>query len=542
MRLKLLTLFLVLVSSVFTNAQDNNWNCTNNAARSWWDVQRYSLNLDIDTASGLIKGTVDVDAKVVNAVGEYLQLDLEEPLQIKSVIAIQDDMNVEMTFRKYGTSYFIKGDFKSIVTAGNFRLQIQYEGIPQKAVRPPWQGGLVMRRDANGNPWMAMTCQGTGASTWFPCKNFQGDEPDKGMQLSMVLPANLTMISNGRLQPNNERRGDGKLRWTWSVFNPINNYDISFYIGDYVHWTDTLNGLKGNLSLDYYVLRENEQKAQAQFKVVKSMLQCFETKMGPYPFYEDGYKLVDAPYLGMEHQSAVAYGNHYRMGYDGTDRSGTGVGLKFDFIIVHESGHEWFGNSITAFDKADEWIQEGFTTYSETIFAECLLGKDSAFLYQQGKRINILNDKPVQGAYNQCDEGSSDHYDKAAFMIHTIRMIMRNDSMFFAMLQSMNRTYYHKLVTGKEIEHFINTFSGKHFNKVFDQYLRNAAIPNLQVLQKNGKLFYRWTNCVAGFDMPVFASLNGKPRWITPKTQWQSMSVKASNVIPDKNFLVTYNK
>jgi aminopeptidase N len=240
----------------------------------------------------------------------------------------------------------------------------------------------------------------------------------------------------------------------------------------------------------------------------------------------------------MEHQSAVAYGNGYQMGYKGTDRSKTGVGLLFDFIIVHESGHEWFGNSVTSYDKADTWIHEGFTTYTETIFAECLSGKKKAFEYQQGKINVIRNDAPVQGRFNECDEGSSDHYDKAAFMIHMIRMIMDDDDKFFGMLRSINDTFYHKIITGKQMEDFINAYSGIDFSKVFDQYLRTASLPKLVVKQERKTTSYKWADCVAGFNMPVLVNDNGKPLWIKPDTNWQSMKPGKHKIAVDKNFLI----
>jgi aminopeptidase N len=522
----LILLYISLLVGISVQGQPNSL-CTNNAARSWWDVQHYEINLQVDTANGFLSGYVNITANVTGPIGDSLQIDLQEPLKIKSISTVgADQKSRQLRWVKSGNAYYIIDDLKSIVQNNTIHLNIQYEGIPQIAARPPWDGGIVLDRDTNGTRWMAVACQGIGASVWFPCKDFQGDEADKGMQLTMTVPAGLTMIGNGKCIVENKKADPGKAYWTWSVSNPINNYDISFYIGDYVHWSDTLNGVKGKLDLDYWVLRENLSRAKKQFEVVKPMLHCFENKMGPYPFYEDGYKLVDAPYLGMEHQSAVAYGNKYKMGYLGKDRSKTGVGLKFDFIIIHETGHEWFGNSITTFDKADTWIHEGFTTYTETIFVECLLGKEQAFKYQRGKRLVIHNDRPVQGNYNECDEGSGDHYDKAAFMIHMIRMIMNNDAKFFGMLKEMNSRFYHKIITGKDMEQLINEYSGKDFSKVFDQYLRTKEIPELEIVQNKDGLSYRWTNCVYQFDMPVLILADGKEMWLYPKTEWGSIKGK----------------
>jgi aminopeptidase N len=344
------------------------------------------------------------------------------------------------------------------------------------------------------------------------------------------VSSSLVAVGNGRLTGEKTvDNGNGKA-FTWKVVAPINNYDITFYIGNYVHWSDTFDGLKGKLGLNYYVLPQHLEKAKKQFAEVKTMLRCFEDHFGPYPFYKDGYKLVEAPYLGMEHQSAVAYGNQFKMGYLGEDRSRSGVGLLFDFIIVHESGHEWFGNSITAYDKADEWIHEGFTSYAETIYAECIAGKEKAFDYQRGKRRTIRNDIPVEGKPGQCDEGSGDAYDKAGFMIHQIQMIMNNDSLFFAMLKAMNSTFFHQIVTGAQVEDFIGSYAHHNFSKVFDQYLRKSNLPVL-VIKKVGadSVLCFWKDCVPGFDMPVQWSEGKHQFWLYPQTKVQNFWAKGLN-------------
>lgn len=537
--LRIFLLFILMITASWCFATVQNEKCSNNAARSWWDVQHYVLDLQIDTANGFLSGRVGITAKVTGPVGDSLQIDLQEPLQIKEITTFGLDADRKpLTWKKNGNIYYLTGNLTSLVHNNTIRLNIIYEGIPQIAARPPWDGGIVLDRDKNGTRWMAVACQGIGASVWFPCKDYQGDEADQGMQLTMTVPKGLTMVGNGRCRIENMKTDPGKVYWTWGADNPINNYDISFYIGDYVHWSDTLNGEKGKLTLDYWVLRDNLSKAKKQFAVVKPMLRCFEAKMGPYPFYEDGYKLVDAPYLGMEHQSAIAYGNEYKMGYRGKDRSKTGVGLKFDFIIVHETGHEWFGNSITTYDVADSWVHEGFTSYAETIFTECLSGKTDAFTYQRGKRATLHNDMPPQGKFGECDGGSGDHYDKAAFMIHMVRMIMDDDARFYAMLREMNSRFYHRIVSGKDIEQWINDYSGKDFTNVFEQYLRTKDIPKLEIRQKAGDFSFRWTGCVPGFDMPVLVVADGKKLWIQPRTSWKSIPGKYKNVAVGKDFLV----
>jgi aminopeptidase N len=314
---------------------------------------------------------------------------------------------------------------------------------------------------------------------------------------------------------------------TWEVKNPINTYNTTFYIGNYASWTDTMKGEKGILDLSFYPLKHNEQKARKHFAVTKQMLHCFEYWMGPYPFYEDGYKLVEAPFLGMEHQSAVAYGNEYKQGYKGIDRSNTGVGLLFDYLIIHESGHEWFGNNITAQDVADNWIHEGFTTYTETLFAECAFGKEKAFEYVRGEwQKNIRNDRPIIGDYGVNDDGSSDKYDKGAAVVHMIRMIINNDEKFRQLLRGLNKDFYHKMVTTKEIEDYISKFAGYDFSALFNQYLRTTQIPTLEYYIKDKQLHYRFIDAVAGFTLPIEASLGRQKATIKPTSEWQSIKWK----------------
>lgn len=416
---------------------------------------------------------------------------------------------------------------------------------------PPWDGGFVWGNDGAGIPWVAVACQGLGASAWWPCKDYQGDEPDSGMTLRFAPVESLQLVSNGREQKGlsdtverpNPVTGNIEQKVThsndvrWTVRNPINTYDATFYLGDYVSWTDTFQGAKGILPLSFYCLRHNEAKARKQFAVAKDMLRCFEWWLGPYPFYEDGYKLVEAPYLGMEHQSAVAYGNKYQMGYLGKDRSGTGVGLLFDYIIIHESGHEWFGNSITARDIADNWIHEGFTTYTETLYAEWIAGKDAARRYSLGERRNIGNDRPIIGDYGVNDEGSGDKYDKGAAILHMIRTMLADDAAFRGILRGLNDTFYHKIVTTADVEAYIARRAGRDLAPFFRQYLRTTQIPVLQWYRKGGMLYTRFANAVDGFTLPVQTE-GKKPMAVPTGTAWSSVawSGKAPRFAPD--FLV----
>ncbi|WP_118974896.1 M1 family metallopeptidase [Taibaiella koreensis] len=538
----LLLLTVLLCCRVPAQTSDDR-RCSNNPARAWWKAGYYYISLGIDTSTGYLHGEVLIRGSVTGIPVDSLQIDLQEPLKITSVQyrgALQQSNGYRAVSRmeRYGDAYYIfDRDFQALKTGDSFTLVIGYEGYPVKATRAPWDGGLVMEKDNKGKAWIGMACQGQGASIWLPCKDFQGEEPDS-IALKLIVPAGMQAIGNGRLT--DIQKSEAADSWLWKVRNPINLYDISFYLGDYVHWSDTLQGAKGPLSLDYYVLRPNLARAKAQFKVVKPMLRCFEEKLGPYPFYEDGYKLVESPYLGMEHQSAVAYGNGYQMGYKGKDRSRTGAGLDFDYIIVHESGHEWFGNNITAYDKADTWIQEGFTTYTETIFEECQKGRDRAFLYQRGKKYIVRNDRPVQGQYGACDEGSGDHYEKAALMIHMIRQIVADDARFFGMLKAMNQRFYHQTVNGSEVESFMSSYAGKDLSRIFNQYLRQTEPPVLALKWRKGVLQYQWKDCVPGFDMPIRIQLDGQLVWLYPTETMMEMPLKKGKIVPDPDFLVNY--
>lgn len=513
--------------------------CSNNKHRSWWDVQHYTLQVNISPEKEKIEGAVTIQAKVVASAIDTLQIDLQEPLRIKKIIWGKNKVDLI----RAGNHYLVIGNFKQLKIGHLFEITVVYDGVPQTAKNPPWSGGFIRTKAADGTPWIAVACQGIGASSWWPCKDDHRDEPDLGVDLYYQTSATLKAIGNGKLY-GQEKKGKNKT-YHWRVENPINLYDVTFYIGNYVHFSDTLQGKKGVLDLDYYVLADNLQKAKKQFQVVKPMLHCFEYWLGPYPFYEDGYKLVEAPYLGMEHQSAIAYGNNYKMGYAGVDRSKTGIGLLFDFIIVHESAHEWFGNSISANDIAYSWIHEGFTTYCETLFAEYLFGKDSASQYQRGQWKIIRNKKPIEGKPNACDGGSADQYEKAAAMVHMIRQIIDDDEHFRHVLHALNKQFYHKTIDGITFEKAINRSSSHNFSKVFEQYLRTTKIPILVCKVRGDELFYRWQNVVADFDMPVLVYIQGKKHWLEARNQWKKIQLETkinaqSDIKIDADFLIGF--
>jgi len=490
--------------------------------REWWDLLFYHLDIVVNPADSTIHGTNTVTYRVLNE-APIMQIDLQEPMKL--VNAKQNGKDLD--FKREGNLYWIELSEKQV--AGKiYTIVLAYGGRPKVSTRPPWEGGITWRKDKNGLPFIASACQGEGASLWWPCKDHMYDEPDS-MLISVNVPANLMDVSNGRLRSVVKQKNKTKT-YNWFVANPINNYGVNINIGDYVHFSEIFNGEKGPLDCDYYVLRENLEKAKNQFKQAPLMLAAFEHWFGPYPFYEDGYKLVEAPYLGMEHQSSVTYGNGFKNGYRGTDLSGTGWGLKFDFIIVHESGHEWFANSITYEDIADMWVHESFTNYSESLYVEYYFGKEAGSEYVLGTRKNIRNDRPVIGIYNVNFEGSGDMYYKGGNMLHTLRQIVNDDEKWRSILRGINKDFYHQVVKGSQIENYLSEKTGLNLKTFFDQYLRDVRIPVFEYFIKGNDLNFRWNNCVQGFNMPLKIYVSGEEMTINPKTGYTTIKLDSENL------------
>jgi len=499
--------------------------------RIWWDLTYYHLKVKVTPNKKYISGQNTIKYTVLS---EYqtMQIDLQAPLKMTKVT--QDGK--ELAVLHDGNAHFITLTKKQVI--GNVEsIVVHYEGNPKEAIRAPWDGGFSWKKDTNGNDFVATSCQGLGASVWWPCKDHMYDEVES-MRISVTVPSHLMDVSNGRLE--SVKNHGETTTYNWFVDNPINNYGVNVNIGDYAHFSEVYDGEKGALDMDYYVLKDHLEKAKKHFTDAPKMMKAFEHWFGPYPFYEDGFKLVEVPYLGMEHQSSVTYGNEFKQGYLGRDLSGTGWGLKFDFIIIHESGHEWFANNITDIDAADMWIHESFTNYSESLFLDYYYGKKAASEYVIGLRKLIANKTPIIGKYHVNKSGSSDMYNKGGNMLHTLRQLIDNDEKWRLILRKMNAHFYHQTVRTKQIEDFLSIETGFDLNPFFNQYLRTIKIPTLEHTIENKTIKYRWINTVANFKMPLKISIDGEEKWIYPTSNWKNLALKSAitSFLIDENFYI----
>ena len=506
--------------------------------RQWWDLKHYDLSIEVFPETKSLKGS-NLITFVANEPGQTMQIDLQQPLTITSVKLGESELKFERSDQEQSNVYWIS--FEQQVKAGEERaVRVFYEGKPQVAKKPPWSGGISWRVDEKGAPFIATTCQGLGASVWWPCKDHGYDEPDQGMAIRITVPDSLVAVANGRLK-NTSHDVDAQTKtFHWEVVNPINNYCVNMNIGNYVSFSEKFEGEGGQLDVEYWVLDHQREIAKKHFREVPRTLEAFEHWFGKYPFYEDSYKLVVVSYPGMEHQSSVTYGNGFRNGYSGRDLSDTGVGLKFDFIIVHESGHEWFGNNISMKDSADMWIHESFTNYSENLFVEYHFSKQEAEDYVIGCRKLVKNDRPIIGQYNVNQEGSGDMYYKGGNMLHTIRHIVNDDKKWRSILRKMNKKYWHQCVDSAEVEAFLSRESGIDLSKLFDQYLRGTKIPKFDYRIEGAALEYSFSDVVEGFSMPVKVLIDGEEVWLkptaAPQTLTRAQGIKSFGV--DRNFYV----
>jgi aminopeptidase N len=504
--------------------------------RTCYDINYYHLDVKFDINNKFISGS-NLFRFTATQDFNKLQFDLFANLKIEKV----EYKGQELPYKREFNAVFIT--FPQTISKGSRdEFRVYYSGNPTIAQNAPWDGGVVFTQDTAGKPWVATACEGVGASIWWPNKDHLSDEVDS-MLISISVPKGLKDVSNGRLRKVSDL-GDGYTRFDWFVANPINNYDVVANIGDYTEFTDTYDGEKGKLDLDYWVLPSDLEKAKKQFTAnVKPMLKAFEHWFGPYPFYQDSYKLVETPHLGMEHQSAVAYGNHFLNGYLGHDLSSTGWGLKWDYIIVHESGHEWFGNNITAKDLADMWIHESFTCYSEGLFVDYQYGKKAGEEYINGQRQGIQNSSPVVGVYGVNKEGSEDMYPKGAVLLNMIRTVINDDEKWRSILRGLNKTFYHQTVTYNDIIDYINKQSGMNLSPVFDQYLHYKGLPTLRFTWKDSKPYCKWVADVKNFDLPVKVRVKGgEYKFIKPTTTLQPVNIpgatKANLQIDTLNYYI----
>lgn len=501
--------------------------------RTCYDVQYYHLDVKVDIDQKFISGSNLFKFQAVERFNK-LQFDLFDNLSVDKV----EYRGKDLPFSREYNAVFV--EFPDFIEKGKIdSFKVYYSGHPIQATRAPWDGGFDWKKDSNGKPWVATACQGLGASVWWPNKDHQSDEANS-MLISVAVPKGVMNVSNGRLVKT-ESLKDGYTKYHWRVENPINNYNVALNIGDYTHFKETYAGEKGPLSLDYYVLKENASKIDHLKKNANETLKAFEHWFGPYPFYEDGYKLVETAHLGMEHQSAVAYGNKYQNGYLGNDGSRTGWGMKWDFIVIHESGHEWFGNNITAKDLGDMWIHESFTNYSEALFIDFFYGKEASQAYVNGNRRGIQNDLPIQGPYNVNKEGSGDMYNKGGVLHNMIRTMIDNDETWLKLLRGINNEFYHKTVDYNDILNYMSKESGINLAKTFEQYVQRTSIPTLEVIQNSpGVFMVRWISEVKGFDMPVHIfDKDGKRMLIKPTENFKIMRLEG---LTKENFKVdTFN-
>lgn len=500
--------------------------------REWWDVQHYDLKVQFFPDTRRLKGSNEITFKTLKA-GNKMQIDLQPPLAITKVTHNGSDLK----FAREGNVYWVTFE-KEVPKGVEDKIEVLYEGVPTASKNPPWVGGITWGRDDLGDNFINTTCEGIGASIWWPNKDHGSDEPDRGMTISVTVPEKLTAVSNGRLKKVDHDVAGKTRTFHWEVVNPINNYGVNVNIGNYVNVSDKYRGEGGVLDIDYWVLPHQKDAAIKQFKEVPRMLEAFEHWFGKYPFYEDSYKLVTVSYPGMEHQSSVTYGNWFRNGYLQRDGSGTGVGFKFDFIIVHESAHEWFGNNISMKDAADMWIHESFANYAESLFVEYYFGKKDAEDYVVGNRRLIRNDQPIIGTYGANREGSGDMYPKGGNMLHTIRQIINDDAKWLAILRGLNAEFWHQTVTTQQIESYISQKAGIDLSKVFDQYLRTTKIPLLKYKISGKTVSFSYDRVVDGFAMPIRVRINGKEVTLTPNATVQSFAfsedIKTFEV--DRNF------
>jgi aminopeptidase N len=543
MRLFILFTILLVPASALAQGRDaapathaDSVRGANNASRSWWDVTFYDLHVRVNPADSSFTGWNTISYRTLRP-GQTLQLDLQAPLVLDSVV--QNGKRLEV--RQDGDAYLANVLAASRPNAPA-SLTAFYHGHPGRG-RPARTGGstgVIWAQDSLGAPWFATSDQLLGASIWWPLKDLAGDEPDS-QRIAVTVPDSLVEVSNGRLR-GTSRNQDGTTTYEWFVANPINSYGVAVNAGRYGHFADTVRGESGPLTLDFWPLAAHLDTARVIWAQAKPMLACFEHWFGPYPWYADGYKLVETPYLGMEHQSGIAYGNRFLPGYLGRDLSGTGLGMDWDYIVIHESAHEWFGNSISTSEPGDLWLHESFATYAEGLYTECQHDRAAGAKYLIGLRQGIRNTQPIAGPRGVAGWYNSDMYFKGANVLHTIRQLVNDDTKWLAILRGLGRTFGHRTVSGADIETYIARTSGLNLAPVFQQYFTTPAVPVLEYRVAGGTLSYRWADVVPKFAMPVRVTIPGMgERLLRPTGDWQRLEVPSApgvDLTVDENYYV----
>jgi len=477
------------------------------------DLLSYHLDVRVDPVKKWIGGKNTIRFKMLED-GTRIQLDLYANLGVDKIVLGARPLKYE---RELNTVWV---DFPETLKAGRtYAIDFFYSGTPKEIGR---FGGFVFRKDPAGNDWIFTACEGEGAAVWWPNKDQWRDEVEN-MDLSVALPNDLVDVSNGALAGKTDL-GDGYTRWDWKIHYPINNYDVSINAGKYVHFGDRL----GDLPLDFYVLPGSLEKAKAQFAQAKPMIEAYEHYFGEYAFKKDGYKLIEVPYSGMEHQSAVTYGNHFANGYLERDWTGVGVSPKFDFIIIHESGHEWFGNAVSAADVSDMWIHEGWTTYLECLYVERLFGREDAIKYTNGYKAKVRNREPIVTQRGIHRTPSQDMYFKGALFLNTLRSVVDDDTRWFALIHDVFQHFKYQNILTEDLVRFVNAQLGQDLTPIFDEYLRRADLPTLEVAfnEAEGTMAYRWKAGERGFAMPIKAGRPGAWQLLHPTTDWKLLKTQ----------------
>lgn len=518
-----------------TYSRQDSLRGTLSSIRSCYDVTFYDLSLRVDPEEKFISGSNTMHYKVV-ADFDKIQVDLFKNMKIERIMF----ENKEVKFEREGNATYIF--FPRVQKKGDQgQIYIAYSGYPRIARFPPWDGGFSWKLDKNNNHFIGVSCEGIGASLWWPNKDHLSEEPDS-MRISCAVPSDLVCVANGNLRKKTQLASN-YTRYDWFVSYPINNYNVSLNIAKYAQFSDTYQSEDGEtLALDYYVLEYNVDKAKKQFEQVKPMLACYEKLFGKYPFWNDGFALVETSYLGMEHQGAVAYGNKYRNGYLGSDLSGTGIGMKFDYIIIHEVGHEYWGNSVSCKDHAELWIHEAFCTYTEGLYVECLFGLEEAAEYIAGQSKRISNTEPIIAPLGVNASGSGDMYFKGANLLHTLRNVIDNDDLWFAIIKGIATDFKIQNISTRELIEYVNQKAGQDFTYFFQQYLYHKLPPTLvyKIEEENGQsvLAYKWKADIDNFSMPIQIQTNNKTlKMLKPTPQWQKINVE----LPDNQLKLKKN-